>query len=314
MAGSNGVRWDRRLGELTGLSPWATAWVRRVAILAALAGTALGIYATVLHLGLDPFADVRVYYDAGARLNAGQPLYSTDASTHFGLYLNPPLLAILFRPLALLPFPAAVVIWEAVLVVAFALTLRRIGIREPVVIAIGCLAQAIAWSFVIGQVEPVLTLALTLASPWSIAFAGHLKLFPWLAAGYWIVRRDVRALGLFAAWVVGLFLFQLAVEPEATLEFLRLTWLRPAFTVINISPFAVHPLLWVAMLVAIVALLLRYRRTRAAWPLAVALAVLAYPRLLVYQLMSLLAAFGGPKAASPEPADRSPVTGHTSDG
>lgn len=272
--------------------------LRRIGIVAAILGLALGVQTLTLHATTDPFADVRVYYDAGARLNAGLPLYDATAEDSIGLYLNPPLLAILFRPLALLPFPAAAAIWQVVIIGALVLAIRRAGLREPVVLALGWLALPILWALTIGQAEPILTVLLTWGSPASVAIAGHLKLVPWLAAGYWAVRRDLRALGWFGGWVVALLLVQLVLAPAATLDFLRLTWLRPAFDVRNISPFAIHPALWVAMVGGLSLLLVRYRHTAAAWPLAAGLAVLSYPRLLVYQLMSLLAAFGGPREAA----------------
>ena len=46
---------------------------------------------------------------------------------------------------------------------------------------------------------------------------------------------------------------------------------------------------------------MRYAPTRYGWPFAVALSVFAYPRLLVYQLLTLLAAFGGPRHDAPNP-------------
>ena len=67
--------------------------------------------------------------------------------------MNPPLLAILFRPLALLPFPVAAAIWQAIITGALVLTIRRIGVREPVLIAMGCLALPLCWALSIGQAE-----------------------------------------------------------------------------------------------------------------------------------------------------------------
>lgn len=281
------------------LSPGAHRALRRVALGAAIVGLLLGIETLVLHLATDPLADARVYYEAGARLNAGLPLYDVEAGDHAGLYLNPPLLAILFRPLAMLPFQVASAIWQVLIMGAFALAIRRIGLRGIGPLAVSWLALPILWAMSIGQAEPLITLALVLGTPASVAFAGHLKLVPWLAAIYWLARRDWRALAVFAAWLAGIGLFQLVVEPEGTVAYLQLTWLRPAFTVNSISPFVVHPLLWVAMVVALAVLAIRFGRTPYGWPLAVVLGVFAYPRLLVYQLMSLLGALGGPEAVGP---------------
>src|SRR5947209_5562099 len=45
----------------------------------AILGLLAGIGVLVMHLRADPLADVRAYYDAGTRLNAGQPLYPPGA-------------------------------------------------------------------------------------------------------------------------------------------------------------------------------------------------------------------------------------------
>jgi len=65
------------------------------------------------------------------------------------------------------------------------------------------------------------TFLTAVGGPWSIALATNLKLFPALVAVWWIGRRDWRALGLFTAWLAGLALPQLVLEPQATIDFLR---------------------------------------------------------------------------------------------
>lgn len=278
------------------LSPATRRIIGWILVIAALIGTAIGINTLVLHLTLDPLADVRAYYDAGARLNAGLPLYEQDATTndpHF--YRYPPLLAILFRPLALLPFEAAAAIWEAVVLAAFALTLRRIGLGRNVLLVLGMLAMPVIWTLVIGQAHALVTLLLTFGNPVAVALAGHLKLFPWLAAVYWVGRRDWRSLGTFAAAVVGLGLVQLVLAPDATIAYLGFPGLEQVGQVNNLSPYEVSPLLWLVLVVAGTVLALRLAPTRWGWTAAVILSVGVTPRLLAYQLSSLLAAFGGPR-------------------
>ena len=76
----------------------------QVAFAAAVVGTLLGINTLILHLRSDPLVDIHAYYDAGTRLNQGLPLYAQMATTNQAeFYRYPPLLAIVFRPLALLP-------------------------------------------------------------------------------------------------------------------------------------------------------------------------------------------------------------------
>lgn len=278
------------------LSPATRRVIGWVLVIAALIGTGIGINTLVLHLTMDPLADVRAYYDAGARLNAGLPLYEQDATTndpHF--YRYPPLLAIAFRPLALLPFELAAATWEAVVLGAFALTLRRIGLGRNVLLALGMLAMPVIWTLVIGQAHALVTLLLAFGNPVTVALAGHLKLFPWLAAVYWVGRRDLRALATFAAAVIGLGLVQLVLAPEATIAYLGFPGLEQVGQVNNLSPYEVSPLLWLVLVAVGTVLALRLAPTRWGWAAAVALSVGVTPRLLAYQLSSLLAAFGGPR-------------------
>ena len=85
--------------------------LRAVLVTLAAFGLVIGVQISIIHLQVDPLADVRAYYDAGARLNAGIGLYEQAAGTNEAeFYRYPPLLALLFRPLALLPFEVAAAI------------------------------------------------------------------------------------------------------------------------------------------------------------------------------------------------------------
>lgn len=269
--------------------------IRLVLFGAAIVGVLLGINTTILHLTSDPLADVHAYYDAGARLNAGLPLYEQSATTNDAeFYRYPPLLAILFRPLALLPFEAAALIWEVLVaasLVGTVLVLRPDRMRLAV---FGMLFLPIMWSVTIGQAQVPVTFLLALGSPWSVALAAHLKIFPGLVAIWWLGRRDWRALGWFAAWVVGLGLLQLVLEPAATLAFPCVFNLGQVGEVRNLSPYAISPVLWAVLVAAGAAATIRLAPGRWGWAAAVAFAVLASPRLLVYQLMTLVAGTRAP--------------------
>jgi hypothetical protein len=69
----------------------------------------------------------------------------------------------------------------------------------------------------------------------------------------------------------------------------------------NWSPYVVSPVLWAVLVIAGTALVFRLAPTRWGWAAAVGLAVLATPRLLLYQLMTLMVALREP-AATPAPA------------
>jgi alpha-1,2-mannosyltransferase len=268
----------------------------------AVIGALAGAYLFWLHVTTDPLADVHAYYGAAARLNAGLPLYPPDQDVNGPLaYFYPPLFAILFRPLALLPYAAAAAIWEVVVIASFVVTVWWIGPRRRETwLALGVLALPIAWSVSIGQAQIPLTLFTAIGAPWSIALAAHLKLFPALIALWWIGRREWRRLALFAAWAAGLALVQLILAPQATFDFLTTLNPREVGAVRSFSPYALSPLLWAALVALGVVITLRLGRTRWGWSAAVALSVLATPRLLTYMLMTLLACLRRPDEALPD--------------
>jgi hypothetical protein len=265
----------------------------------AVLGALVGLYIGFMHLTTDPLADVHAYYEAGARLNAGQPLYEQSASTagsHY--YFYPPLLAVAFRPLALLPFEAAAAIWQGVVIASFIGTLWLIGLRNRWLwLALGWLAAPLAWSIVIGQAHVPVLFLLTVGSPFSLALAGHLKIFPALAAVFWLGRRDWRRLGRFIAWTTGLVIVSFVLEPSGTIAFLGFPDLALVGEVTNLSPYAISPVVWAILAVGLGLAALVLAPTRFGWLAAVAWSVLVSPRLFLYQLSSLLAALRQPAGA-----------------
>jgi hypothetical protein len=286
MEGNEGRQWGR-----PGSRPLQFAL-----FFAACVGVIVGTSTLTLHLQADPLGDVRAYYDAGARLNAGLPLYPAGADPDApDFYRYPPLLAILFRPLALLSYPAAAATWEVFLIGCLAATLWILGIRSRWTwIATCALASPIAWTMTIGQAQALVTLLTALAAPWSLALAANVKLFPALAALWWVGRRDWRALGWFVAWTCALLLLQLALEPVNTIAFLRVTNLQQVGDVVNLSPYALSPLVWAVLVVVGAVVALRLAPTRLGWPAAVVLSVLATPRLLTYMFITLMAVLARP--------------------
>ena len=273
-----------------GLAAFDTPNVRRVLVLGAVVGLAcLGIETVILHLTTDPLADVHAYYDAGARLNAGLPLYEQPATTNEAeFYRYPPLLAILFRPLAMLPFAvAAAAIWMAVLCSpASSLTIVGSGRGAVDVDRAGDARAA-------DRLEPGhrpgagrgVTLLTALGAPWAIALGANLKVFPGLVAIWWIGRRDVRSLAWFAGWMAALIAFQFVLEPANTIAFVQTFGLGQVGEVENRSLYALSPVLWGIAVLAGVVVAWRLAPTRWGWPAAVARARLATPRLLIYQVL-----------------------------
>ena len=145
-----------------------------------------------------------------------------------------------------------------------------------------------------------------------MALAANIKLFPALVAVYWVGRREWRRLGIFAAWMAGLLAFQFILEPTATLAYVE--FLRVAAGRRRQQPVArtrSRPSCGRCRSSSLGLVALRLAPTRWGWAAAVVLSVFAAPRLLSYQLSTLLAAFGGPDVArtSGAPGDqrRTPV-------
>lgn len=253
----------------------------------------------IVQIEVGALRDVRAYYDAATRLNEGLPLYPAGADPDAAdFYRYPPLLAILFRPFAKLPFETVAAMWQGVVVASLVGTIWWIGPRRRETwLAVGILGFPIAFCLGVGQAQVPLTFLTALGTPWAIALAANLKLFPAFVALWWIGRRAWRQVGLFAASVAALVLFQLVIEPRGSLEFLATLTLEQVGDVWNLSPYAVSPVLWLVALTLGVVLTYRLAPTRWGWPAAVALSILATPRLLIYMFMTFLAILRTPRYA-----------------
>jgi hypothetical protein len=274
----------------------------------AVVGAAAGLAIAWMHVTSDPLADAHAYYEAAARLNAGGPLYpaGVDPSSNH-IYLYPPLFAIALRPLALLPYEWFALVWEGVVILAFVLLLRRLGLRKRSTwIAVGLLGIPIGWALSIAQAHVPMTLLMAIGQPWSIALAANLKLFPVLIALYWLGRREFESLLAFLVWSVLFIAIQVVVDGPNSFAFFRNVGFEQLGEVRNISPFIASPIAWLGLLLVGCVAILVAARSRWGWAVAVTVATLAPPRLLVYMLTSLLAAVRRPKAAGePDPDDLS---------
>ena len=272
----------------------------------AIVGAILGAVTLWYHLSTDPMADIRAYYDAAARLNAGEPLYPPNADPNLNtFYRYPPLLAIVLRPLAILPYGPFVLVWEGAIIGAFVWTLRRVGMGLRTYLVLGWLGVPLAWALAIGQAHIFVTLLFVLGTPMAFALAAHLKVFPALIALYWIGRGEVGYVVGFLGWLIGLSVIQAFLEPEGWRRFWEVATLDQVGNVMNISPYDASPMLWLVLLGIGVVAALVFARTRYGWWIAVTVATLAPPRLLLYGLSSLLAWLREPDPdtgeASPEP-------------
>jgi hypothetical protein len=290
------------------------AWKRRAArqrivnlALFALAvlGAAAGFAVAWMHVLGDPMAVAHAYFDASTRLNEGKALYPAGLDpNHNQIYLYPPLLAQLLRPLALLGYGPFSLIWELIVVATFVWLLQHLGVRSRSTwIAVGLLGVPIGWALTIAQAHIPMTLLMALGQPWSIAVAANLKLFPALIALYWLGRRDWESLLAFLVWSVLIVVAQLLLDFNNTVGFVNAIGLgqvgEPG-VLRNFSIYTISPIGWLAALFVGCLAILAAARTRWGWAVAVTVATLAPPRLLVYMLSSLLAGVRRPKEAGAE--------------
>jgi hypothetical protein len=258
---------------------------------AAVLGFVIGLDTLRLHLLSDPLGDVRAYYDAGQRLNAGLPLYVQSASIDdAGFYRYPPMLAIAFRPLALLPFSVASVVWETLLLGTFLLTVHRMGIRRKLTwLILGWLCAPIAWALAVGQAQVLVTYLMSVGTPLGIAVAAQLKVFPLFASVYWLGTGDVPSLKRLALWTVGLSVLSFLLEPANSAAYFGFLSLEQVGNIENRSLYALSPLLWALSVGLIGIFALLGARSRFGWFLAISLSIFAMPRLFMYQVSTLAA-------------------------
>ena len=118
--------------DSAGMSPTVRRFLDPTLVGLAVLLAVIGVFTFVHHLQTDPLVDIHAYYQAAQRLNAGLPLYAAQGDVNGPLYyFYPPLLAIVFRPLALLPFEAAAIVWEIAMAAALGATLWLLGLRRP---------------------------------------------------------------------------------------------------------------------------------------------------------------------------------------
>lgn len=208
-----GLRVLRRFGVAGVLRVVAAVWLAAMVVM----------MVTVIEPGLANQTaigtDSSNYYAAGERLNAGHPLYRLSPGDRpvpplppphsSAPLLSPPLLGVVWRPLAALGEGSMVAWWlagaTALGALALVMLLTGSNRRSLVIMAISPFIALAMWS---GNVNPFLVVMITGAwyattrgrsgvAGGLIAVAAALKLAPAILAWWFVVRRDWRAVGAF---------------------------------------------------------------------------------------------------------------------
>jgi alpha-1,2-mannosyltransferase len=218
----------------------------RTAIVVAL--LALVGHAVVLAIWPDAHTlliDLEVYRAGGRHVLDGQPLYTGGVLLDLP-FVYPPVAAVLFAPLALLPLPVLKVVWTVLELALLALVAHRcaraVGVPpgSPTVAAVVWLVPVATWldpvrtTLYLGQINIVL-LAIVLLdllgrpdSRWrgvGLGLAAAVKLTPLLFVAYLLLRRRYRAAATALATFVGAGLLGALVAPADSVQY----WLRGTF-------------------------------------------------------------------------------------
>ena len=169
--------------------------------------------------------DATVYLAGGERLNAGHQVYALlPGDREVGIkppfwtvpLLSPPLVAVIFRPLALLPDMSGAYVWWAGCLAAFARILFSFTRRQPILtsLAVIVLVVPLTYEIGVGNMNAFLMLGAILAWKWTTegrderagavtALGVVLKVSPILIAWWLVTQRRWRAVraGLIAGVV-----------------------------------------------------------------------------------------------------------------
>lgn len=164
--------------------------------------------------------DAVSYLAAGERLNAGHALYALvsgdrplEMSPPFWTVplLSPPLIAVVFRPLAALPFEVGMWAWMVVSMAAISWVAWYLGTSARRFLFIAALGIGFGMETISGNMASFLIVGYLVVwwyrdRPWVGALVGVMmvaKLYPGLMIGFLVARREPRQLGSLALGALG---------------------------------------------------------------------------------------------------------------
>ena len=232
-------------------------------------------------------SDAHAYRVAAQRLQAGADLYQ-PAATQDEAFRYAPWFAAAWIPLAALPEAIGNALWAVLLVAASVVAVlplaRRRDLLARLLAVLG--GTVLLWTSARGNVHPLVMVALVhglhrRSGPVWVALAASLKAVPLLFVLVYVARRE---------WLRALWTVAIAAALVAPMPFL-------GWEAETVQPgpslslyYQVSPLAWfvVAGVAVVVAFGVALRASRFAAPAAATAAILALPRLLLYDLTYLL--------------------------
>lgn len=278
-------------------------WLRLIFVAAAIG---LSVAWLIWTIGGFTLADAEGYRMAADRLRSGQPLYPPvpDPNAAF-VYRYAPWFAIAWVPIAALPVPLGNGLWAASLLAASVLAVLPLALRRSLgsslLALLGC--TVLLWTSARGNVHPLMMVGLVhgvhrRSGPIWVALAASLKAVPIAFVLVYLARRQ---------WWRAAFAVALTALLVAPMPLLGWKLESPSVGASVSLWYLVSPTLWLTVAGAslIVALLIAWRAPRLAPLASSAVAILALPRLLLYDLTYLLVGASTPAPEVPPAAGAS---------
>jgi hypothetical protein len=183
-----------------------------------------------------PSGNFEIFRAASRHLFAGQDLYAEYPAEHTDRFKYSPTFALLFAPLAWIPWPIALFFWSALNALLLFVAVERVLPRQSAMLAMGLLLLEVLRGMQNAQSNALVAALIVLAFAWmerqrrwSTAFAVGLgacvKIFPLAALTFAIPRRRALSTGLAAALVgVALVVLPLVILSPAALAAQYASW------------------------------------------------------------------------------------------
>ena len=260
-------------------------WHRTARLVATALILGLGIANLYWSVALWTLSDAGAYWDAAMRLRDGAELYPAVADVEASeVYRYAPWFAWLTVPFTYLPRGVAGAIWSAILVVASVLAVVPLG-RQGAWAAIAFFFPVLIGISAVGNAQALIVAALVWgverrSGPLWVALSASLKIVPIALVLVYLGRRQwwraTAAISLTAVLVAPAFLYDLSGYVTTTGE---------AGGLIEL------PVLFGVAVAAAIGITLALSRGRHGWLAAAATAVIATPRLFVYDVTYVLAGY-----------------------
>ena len=172
-----------------------------------------------------PSGNFEIFRAASRHLLTGQDLYAEYPAEHSDRFKYSPTFALLFAPLAWIPWPVALFLWSALNALLLFVAVERVLPGRPAMLAMGLLLLEVLRGMQNAQSNALVAALIVLAfaamerhrgwrAALAVALGACVKIFPLAALTFAIPRRRAMRTGL-AAGVVG---FALVVLPLALLS------------------------------------------------------------------------------------------------